>query len=158
MKHLVKFVVLFTVLFLSGFVATSQEKRVNVVGLEVDGKLVKSKIKLRIILGDKVLKAKTDESGFIVPAEAIGKDVGLILKFDKYQLTFFFVAAANFDDDWLVGVDTQPFDPIYLSDADSEKTAIIYYVKFPNANEKHRSLVTVVSKPTVTVKRIGFLR
>jgi len=151
-----KFTLLAVILLFGAFATDAQERRVGVLGLEVNGKPVKSKFKVQIILGDKVghvLKAKTDETGFILPGEAVGKDVGVIFEFDKYRAMFFLVSATHFDEEWVVGVDTEPFDPEYLKDADPARTAVIYYVRFPKSGNPNNKLVTVLGKPTVTIKR-----
>lgn len=147
-------IAVFALLFATGaFVVNAQDKTVKVLGLEVDGRPVKAKLKVRIVLETKVLKARSDETGFVLPAEAVGKNVGVMMEFDRFKPTFFFVSPENFDGEWFIGVDTEPFAPEYLANADPTKTAIIYYVRFPNEADGKRRLVTVIGKPTVTITR-----
>ena len=150
-----KLAFLISIIILGASFGFGQEKRVKVLRLEVDGQEVKSDFHVDLISGEKngkVYKAKTDKSGFVVPAELVGKDVGVILRFKKYTAIFFFVSAANFDHDWTVGVDTKPFADELVSASDPPDTEIIYYVKLDK--DAKASLITTVGKPKITVKQV----
>lgn len=149
-------VAIFASLFLLAALAVySQEKRVKVVGIEVNDKPITSKFKVKIIDGNEVLDAITDENGFVLPAKIVGKNVGVIFEFKKHILMFFFVSAANFNEDWIVGVDTKPFNKEYIGGADPSKTALINYIRFPSGNESKPAVITVVGKPSVTVTKLN---
>lgn len=143
----------------SATVVSAQEKRVNILRLEVDGKPVEADIKVQIITPDKkVHEAKADKKGFFVPESvaARGSDefVGVIIKFKKHVLTFFTVHTSNFNVDWsVVGVDKEPFDTERLGKSDPSEVEIINYIEF--ADEPGRNLIVVKSKPKITVRRIN---
>ncbi len=149
-------IVIFATIFLLGVASVfAQEKRVKVVRIEVDGQEVKTKFKVDIISGEKkgkVYNAKIDGSSFIVPAEVVGKNVGVIFRFKNYAATFFFVSPPNFDNDWTVGVDTKPFAEENVASSDPPDTAIIYYVKL--GTETKAALKTAVGTPKVTINRL----
>jgi hypothetical protein len=158
MKSTLAFIMFLTSFCFFSVFAEAQTTHVKVNALEVDGKPVKASFKVRIVVGDKVLDAKTDESGFFLPAAAVGKDVGVLFEFKKYLLTFFFVKAVYFDSDWVVGVDTKPFDPQYLGSSDPDDTASISYLRLanPDGSLRDEKIVTVAGKPKVTITKIPF--
>lgn len=116
--------IIFVALFLMfASYANAQDKHVTITQIEVNGKAISSKFTVRIIDGEKVTDAKIDETGFTLPAEAVGKTLGVIIEFKKHKLLFFFVTADKFDSSWIVGVETKkPFDPDLIGEADRSKT------------------------------------
>ncbi len=155
MKRTLKNVVLILVFCFASVVVSAQPKKVKIIRLEVDGKPVAATFRVEIIDGDKgkVIKAMTAEDGFILPAEVAGKNVGVIVKFKKYVASFFFVSPPRFDIEWIVGVDTPPFAPEYLEDADPTDLQVIYYIR--TEGEPRPVLSTKMNKPKVTIKRFG---
>ncbi len=134
-------------------IVLGQEKRVNVIRLEVDGQEVSSKFTVDLISEEKqgkVYKAKVDDAGFIVPPELVGKDIGMIFRFKKFAAMFFFIKASNFDHDWTVGVDTKPFADDLVKASDPPDAEVVYYIKLDR--ETRPTLTTVVGKPKITIK------
>jgi hypothetical protein len=151
---MMKNVILVLVICFAAGVAIAQDKKVKIIRLEVDGKPVEAAFKVDIIDGEtgKVLKAKTAGDGFILPAEVVGRTVGVLVKFKKYVATFFLVSPPRFEVDWIVGVDTPPFAREYLEDADPTDTEVIYYIR---AEGEPRPIVsTKIKKPKVTIRRM----
>lgn len=141
------------------FVPTTfgQDRRVNILRLEVDGKPVEADITVDIISADKgIHRAKSDRNGFFVPESVVAKDskeiVGVIIKFKKHTLTFFAVHASNFNVDWsVVGLDKKPFDPELLGKSDPSEVASIHFIVFAGEPER-RMITTTISKPKITVR------
>lgn len=146
-----------SVLLLFASTVFGQERRVNILRLEVDGKRVESDIAVDIVTPDKgVHRAKSDRNGFFVPESIVSKDsketVGVIIRFKKHTLTFFAVHASNFNVDWsVVGLDKEPFDPDLLGDSDPSEVISIHYIVF--SGEPERRMITTTHKPKVTVRR-----
>jgi len=157
-KRLTRFTFLIFLVGFASLIADAQDKHVHIVRIEIDGKPVKANFKVDIITDDKkIYKAKTDENGFTVPAEVVGKSVdnyvGVVITFKKYVLTFFTVHSSNFDTDWIVGVDTEPFEAENLDGAQPSEVQSIYYLQFEG--EPGRHLTVRVGKPKVTIQRIN---
>ncbi len=149
------------IVFTFGAVSTvfAQDKKVRIARLEVDGQVVTGKFKVEIVTGTKkVYKAKTDETGFFVPAEVIAENkdtfVGVVIRFRKYVLPFFTVHTSKFDVDWLVvGVDIAPYEIENIGDSDPSSIALAYYIEFDG--EPGTRITVKESKANVTVRRIG---
>lgn len=158
MIRLVKFFALVSVLCIATSVANSQDKKVTISKITVNGKTVRSKFTIEIITSSKkVYKAKTDETGFVVPAEVLRENVdtyvGAIIRFQKFVLPFFTLHTSNFDATWLeLGIKTKQFDKDDIGDADPSTIQSVNYIVFDG--EPARRISVTTSKPTVTIQRI----
>src|SRR5437868_5442435 len=107
------FQLIFWVLVFTFFSAaiSAQEKLVKVNSIEIDGKPVKVRYEIDLITDKAITKAKTNNTGFFVPADLLANEtIGVVVRLKHYVLGFGSVPVSNFNTDWVVGIDTEPFE------------------------------------------------
>lgn len=120
------------------------------VKLEIDGKQLNKGFKLRIYPDKesynkdkwhtKGIRPKVEQNTFTVPIEIKKQETVayMIIEFREYELTYFDVPIAAFEAaDWVVGIDSRPFESVNVMQSISEKDIdYAYYLKFINKEGK----------------------
>ena len=149
MKKLTKGFLLISTLCLSVFaVAHAQVNSVHL-KFEVDGKPINKPFKVQIYIQDKVIEPLIAANSFEVPPEIESVEkVSVRFLCGKYNLFFDPVYAPKFKaQDWVVGVDTKPFDPEnYTQTEDKRKPKVIHYIEFNSTEGDGTRLVVSTFK------------
>ena len=97
------------VLFTSHAAAQNEEIKFS---FEIDGKPVKEHFKVVFYLNDTEFVAKTKKDRLFVPLELVGTKTITGVRFisRKYDLYFNPIFSKDLNADWVVGIDTPPFD------------------------------------------------
>lgn len=134
---LVSMLMLFLTLgfFHEAYAQYAQSESTKIVRLEVDGKEVKKNYKVFFLSNDLWIEAEKTSTGFIIPTEVRNnKELTVLITFGKYKLEFPGIRISKFNEDWVVGVDNEPFSEIYVDpekeEIETSKLRRIYYIKF----------------------------
>ncbi|HSS20810.1 MAG TPA: energy transducer TonB [Pyrinomonadaceae bacterium] len=108
-----------------------RDQFVKVLRFEVDGKLVRKTFRVSLYDNDKFVNLKTVKDGFILPAKFTRHEfVRIRFRIGRYDLFFDPVYRAKFDTDWIVGVDTKPFDPDIVYGETAKHADVVHYIEF----------------------------
>jgi len=105
------------------------------VKFEVDGKEMDQKFRILLYVDNKVLEPAVIGKSFVVPPELKGQEkVNLRFLSGEHDLSFESVYVTKFKTDWVVGVDTPPFDNENLAsenpDPPGKTLSVIWYIDF----------------------------
>lgn len=110
---------------------SSRDQFVRVLRFEVDGKPVRKSFRVSLFDNDKFVDLKTVKDGFILPAKFTSHEfVGIRFRIGHYDLFFDPVYRAKFETEWIVGVDTKPFDPDIVYDEAAKRADVVHYIEF----------------------------
>jgi len=127
----------------------AQTEFVQILRFEIDGVRNDQRFKVLFQVGKKVIEPLRFENGFVVPAGLEGLDkVDIRFVSGKYDLLFESVHASAFVTDWIIGVDTKPFDKDNLerSPPAGKKLALVYYIQFVPKNGEDTKMTVRVYK------------
>jgi hypothetical protein len=129
MKTLVILGLIMTCGLVSEMKAQSQSTRI--VRLEVDGKPVKKSYRIFFLSRGTWIEAQKTAASFTVPREVESEEyLTLRIAFGKYRLEFERVHVSNFKNDWIIGVDNEPFSEEFVKPDEQRRVEQIYYVQF----------------------------
>lgn len=102
---------------------------------EVDGKEVDQKFRVLLYVDNKVMEPTVVGKSFVVPPELKGQEkVNVRFLSGEYDLFFESVYLTKFNTDWVVGVDTPPFDNENIAsenpDPPGKTLSVIWYIDF----------------------------
>lgn len=129
MKTLVILGLIMTYGLLSEVKAQSQSTRI--VRLEVDGKEVKKSYRIFFLSRGTWTEAQKTAAGFTLPRAVENEEyLTLMIAFGKHRLKFERLHISNFKNDWIVGVDKQPFSEEFVKPDEQRLIEQVYYVQF----------------------------
>jgi hypothetical protein len=113
---------------------SAQSQCVNV-KFEVDGKEVDQKFRVLLYVDNRVIGPTVVGKSFIVPPELKDQEkVNVRFLSGEYDLFFESVYLTKFNTDWVVGVDTPPFDNENITsenpDPPGKTLSVIWYIDF----------------------------
>jgi hypothetical protein len=118
--------------FVGSVSAQSQCVRIK---FEVDGKQVDQKFRVLLSVDNKVIEPTVVGKSFIVPPELKDQEkVNVRFLSGQYDLSFESVYLTKFNTDWIVGIDTPPFDSENIAsenpDPPGKTLSVIWYIDF----------------------------
>lgn len=109
----------------------AQSQSTRIVRLEVDGKEVKKSYRIFFLSRDTWTEAQKTAAGFTLPREIENEEyLTLMIAFGKHRLKFERVHISNFKNDWIVGVDKEPFSGEFVKPDEHRVIEQVYYVQF----------------------------
>jgi hypothetical protein len=127
--------------------ASGQVQIVKILKIEVDSRTVDTDFQLFIHKdGKKILPKRDGQRGFEVPEGIRESPVEVQVIFDRYDLWFSPVYRSKFSTNWIVGVDTKPFDKENLQSETAADVKQIYYLQFVSDEGDDTRLVVTVKK------------
>lgn len=98
-------------------------------------KSTKSRFSLWIHSGEKVIEIEGKKGRFAVPDEikTIG-NMDIKLKVGKFDVSFSDITPKYFDNKWIIGIDSPPFEAEELPTKDGKKPKLLYNVEFHPKN------------------------
>lgn len=143
MKTLAIFGLILTCGLLSDVNAQPQSTRI--VRLEVDGKQVKKSYRIFFLSKATWIEAQKTAAAFTLPRAIENEEyLTLMIAFGKHRLKFDKVHISNFRNDWIVGVDTEPFSEELVKPDEQKSIEQIYYIQFEG--EPGRQLIVTKLK------------
>lgn len=99
------------------------------VEFNIDGKqFIKSHFSLRIYLGQEVLKINGRNGRFSIPNKIkTMESMNVELKVGKFDLFFVELPPKCFDNRWVIGIDSPPFEEIKDFPIENSKTPVLLY-------------------------------
>ena len=74
--------------------------------------------------------AKTP-TGFVLPAKLMTEQsLSVLITLGKHRLKFPEVHISNFNTDWIVGIDKEPFSDEFVNPEESKSVKRVYYIQF----------------------------
>lgn len=114
----------------------AQTNIVHVLPFLLDGKEVGCEYKITLYVDGKKLTPSVEENSFKVPTEiSKAKKIALRLTCGTYKLSFNSLRPSDFvyNDskyEWVVGIDRQPFEEVYVYSTIEDKVKEVHYIKF----------------------------
>ncbi len=122
---------------------------------EIDGKEKQQRYKIFFYVNGQEIEPMLVDGGFLVPPEVKNaKWTEVRFKSGAYDLFFGSVYQSKFATDWLVGIDTKPFDSENVSDEAAKRTKIIYYINFESRVGDDTRLVVAVTEAESTPPKV----
>jgi hypothetical protein len=131
------------------------------VKFEVDNKEITSQdFKVKIYADGQIIEPVIYEHNFIVPPEVKNYEkVDVRFLFGKYNLFFDSVHVSAFQTDWVIGIDSRPFDEENIASSNDDTIdkdlLLIYYIDFipKNQGAETRLVIKVYKNMTPLSKK-----
>lgn len=126
------------------FVADAQDKKVTVLGIHVDGKVVKTRYSVELTSAGKHYDLRTEAGAFFLPEDnKLDEWVDVVIRFKKHVLEFHHLHSSNFNTDWVIGVDRPPYSAENLKGKDPRDVLSCYYLEFPSEEPGRKTTVVI---------------
>jgi hypothetical protein len=125
------------------FDAKAQYSSTKIIRIEVDGKETKKRFKVFFLSNGKWIESKRAFNSFVIPTDLMtAEHLTLLIAFGKYKLKFPEIPIANFNEDWIVGVDEKPFSEEFVKREEMRMTSIAYYIQFQGGEPERQIVIT----------------
>jgi hypothetical protein len=136
-------------MLLSSNILLAQNREVRVTGIEIDSKPISTNYNVYFSSNEKEpIKAKRTKNGFIVPDTIdLTQNQTVVFAFKKYRLAFSNLKPSDFDAEWKIGIDLEPFEPELLETYNPKNVAFIYFADLSFGGRGSKIVVSVDRQP-----------